>query len=103
MVAHLGRVPNSIVPLCWSAIMSRFSDNLGAWIGCHRPVAYVLLPFMLSGWNRNVHNRVTSEGVQYGSYMKTVAKLILVCVFLLAPFLLRHSKNELFRFFTPSR
>lgn len=55
------------------------------------------------GWNRNVHNRVTSEGVQYGSYMKTAAKLTLVFVFLLAPFLLRNSKFEWVRLFTPSR
>lgn len=54
-------------------------------------------------WDRNIHNRTTAEGVQYGSYMKTVATATLVSVFLVAPFLLNRSRFQLVRLFTPSR
>lgn len=54
-------------------------------------------------WNRNLHNRVTSEGVQYGSYMKAVATVTLVSVFLVAPFLLGKSRYGVVRLFTPTR
>jgi len=54
-------------------------------------------------WDRNIHNRFTAEGVQYGSYMKSVATVTLVSVFLVAPFLLNRSRFRLVRLFTPSR
>lgn len=54
-------------------------------------------------WDRNIHNRFTEEGVQYGSYMKSVATATLVSVFLVAPFLLNRSRFQLARLFTPSR
>lgn len=55
------------------------------------------------GWDRNVHNRTTAEGVQYGSYMKTVATVTLISGFLVAPFLLGKSRFRVIRLFTPSR
>ena len=54
-------------------------------------------------WDRNIHNRSTAEGVQYGSYMKSVATATLVLVFLIAPFLFNRSRFQLVRMFTPSR
>jgi hypothetical protein len=54
-------------------------------------------------WNRNLHNRTNAEGVQYGSYMKSLATLSLALGFLIAPFVLHDSKRPLLRLFTPSR
>jgi hypothetical protein len=54
-------------------------------------------------WSRNIHNRSTSSGVQYGSYMKTAATAILAVGFLMAPFVLRNSRFAIVRLFTPSR
>lgn len=46
---------------------------------------------------------VLLEEVDYGSYMKTAATVALISVFLVAPFLLRNSRFQLVRLFTPSR
>ena len=54
-------------------------------------------------WNRNLHNRTTAEGVQYGDYMKSMATLSLALGFLVAPFFLHNSQIPFVRLFTPSR
>lgn len=54
-------------------------------------------------WDRNIHNRFTAEGVQYGSYMKSVATATLVIVFLIAPFLFNRSRFQVVRLLTPTR
>lgn len=54
-------------------------------------------------WVRNVHNRLTEDGVQYGSYMKAASKLIVVLAFVAAPFLLRYSEQPTVRLLRPSR
>lgn len=54
-------------------------------------------------WSRNVHNRVTDEGVQYSSYMKTAATATLAIWFLLAPFLLGKRRERWIRLLVPSR
>ena len=54
-------------------------------------------------WNRNLHNRSTVDGVQYGSYLKSAATGTLVVVFIISPFLLHNSRSRIIRQFTPSR
>lgn len=54
-------------------------------------------------WVRNVHNRLTEDGVQYGSYMKAASKFIVVVLFLAAPFLFRRSERVAVRLLRPSR
>ena len=54
-------------------------------------------------WNRNLHNRSTAAGVQWGSYMKLVSKAMLVLGFVVAPLVMHRSENRLARLLTPSR
>jgi hypothetical protein len=54
-------------------------------------------------WSRNLHNRATAEGVQYGSYMKMAATATLAIWFLLAPFLLGNSRSRPLRLLVPTR
>lgn len=61
------------------------------------------LPLSPHAWDRNIHNRLTASGVQYGSYMKDAAKLLVVLLFVAAPFLLRRSGLAAVHLLRPSR
>lgn len=70
------------------------------WVGLLTEQKQALSPHT---WVRNVHNRLTEDGVQYGSYMKAASKLIVVLLFVVAPFLFRRSDQLAVRLLRPSR
>ena len=55
------------------------------------------------GWNRNLHNRVTEDGVQYGSYMKLAANLAVVAALFIFPLLPPGRLPAIARALQPSR
>jgi hypothetical protein len=60
-------------------------------------------PLSPEHWNRNVHNRVTAQGVQYASYMRLGANVLVAAGFVMAPLLLHRSRRPLMRLLLPSR
>lgn len=54
-------------------------------------------------WDRNLHNRLTADGVQYGNYMRQAARVLVVVGFVLAPLVLPRSRNARLRLLAPSR
>lgn len=70
------------------------------WIGLLTEQKQALSPH---AWDRNIHNRLTESGVQYGSYMKVAAKSFVVLVFFIAPFILRRSGHAVVQLLRPSR
>lgn len=60
-------------------------------------------PHSPHAWDRNIHNRSTASGVQYGSYMIGAAKFFVALVFFAGPFLLRRSGRAAVRLLRPSR
>ncbi|MEE4217587.1 MAG: hypothetical protein V2I48_08265 [Xanthomonadales bacterium] len=89
------------VLLTFTAFLFLEEIDYGAhWVGLLTEQKQPLSPHT---WGRNVHNRLTEDGVQYGSYMKAASKVIVVLVFVAAPFLLRRSTQLAVRLLRPSR
>ena len=60
-------------------------------------------PLSSENWNRNLHNRYTETGTEFEYFMKSASDAVLVLAFVIAPFLLRGSRNKTIRLLRPTR
>jgi hypothetical protein len=54
-------------------------------------------------WDRNLHNRISPTGEQYGNYMKLAVDIAILAGFVLGPLFLRESRFSVIRLVVPSR